>query len=86
MTDLVSSNEKRPDSIPKNTETVRQKGPDSILIYERQIWAVSFILSPQDGVRIIFNHPEYLIYFRVHNFPGGFVQIDSLVFEWATKM
>ena len=34
-----------------------------------QIRAVFLHLSPQDGVRIIFNHPDYLNYFRMHNLP-----------------
>ena len=43
-------------------------------------------LSPQDGVRIIFNHPDYLYYFRMRNLPERFVQIGWIVFELAKKM
>ena len=43
-------------------------------------------LSPQDDVRIIFQHPDYLIYFRVHNSPASFVQIGWIISEWLFKL
>ena len=42
-------------------------------------------LSPQDGVRIISNHPDFLNYFRMHNLPESCVQIGRIVFELAKE-
>ena len=50
------------------------------------IRAVFLRSSSQDGVRIIFNHRDYLNYFRMHNLLESCVQIGWKVFELAKKM
>ena len=54
-----------------------------------EFWANSgcfWRLSPQDDVRIIFNHPDYLNYFRMHNLPESCVQVGRIIFELGKKM